>query len=81
MSEQPSQDPQTDDVARTRYGILNWLRIGSIIVFGLGLAIARELISGPYALGVALALSGVATFFFAPPLLAKRWKSQDRGER
>ncbi len=69
-----------EEIAARRFGVMNIVRIGSIIVMGTGLAIAREAIAAPYALGVALAIAGVAGFFFAPAMLAKRWKAADRAE-
>lgn len=69
-----------EETAATRFGIMNAVRIGSVIVLGAGLAIVREVLAAPYALGVALAIAGVGGFFFAPSLLAKRWKAADRDE-
>ncbi len=69
-----------EEIAAKRFGVMNIARIGSIIVMGTGLAIAREVITAPYVLGVALAIAGAAGFFFAPAMLAKRWKAADRAE-
>lgn len=70
----------SDDEARakSRYLILGVLRIATIGAVILGLAIARGVIEGPYWLGVTLSVAGMIAFFFAPPLLAKRWKAGDR---
>lgn len=62
-------------LARTRYAIMNAVRFGSLGAVILGIAIARAVIELPYALGVALAIGGLAGFFFGPRLLARRWKS------
>ncbi len=76
----PSPTPEESEAAK-RFALMNVARIGAIVLLGAGLLIARGVIAAPYPLGVALALAGVGAFFFVPPLLAKRWKSQDRGER
>ena len=65
-------------LAAKRYYILGAVRIGALVAVILGIAIARALIEAPYALGVALAVTGLVAFFFAPPLLAKSWKAKDR---
>ena len=67
--------------AAQRFTIMNLVRVGSVIAVGAGFAIVGEAVAGPYPLGLALILLGVAAFFFAPPTLAKRWKAADRGER
>lgn len=75
---------QPDDAAETqaarRYYTLHLVRVLAIIGLAAGLAMAREVIPGPYWLGVGLALAGVAAFFFAPYALVKRWKQGERGE-
>lgn len=71
--------PPTKDEAQAaqRYTIINLVRIGSVICLGLGMAIVREVISVPYWLGVMFVIIGVGLFFFAPPMLAKKWKAND----
>lgn len=64
--------------ARQRYGIMNGLRIGGLALVMFGIAIARGVVALPYPLGVVLAVGGLIGFFFAPPLLARRWKAADR---
>lgn len=70
-------DP-AETIAAKRYYVMNAIRVGSLAAVILGIAIARALIEAPYALGVALAVTGLVAFFFAPPLLAKSWKAKDR---
>lgn len=69
-------DP-AEEKARQRYIIMNVARITSIAVLMIGIAGARGILPLPYALGVVLAVAGMLSFFFAPPMLAKRWKAQD----
>lgn len=67
--------PMDDSLAKKRYMIMNALRVGSIGALMLGLAIARNIVDAPYALGVALAVAGMLAFYFGPRALARRWKS------
>ncbi len=73
--------PPEEVRARQRYVILNVVRIGGLVMLLLGIAIARGVVDGPYALGVVLAVAGLLDFFFAPRLLARRWKAGDRDAR
>lgn len=68
-----------DDEARAarRYAMMNLARLGGLGAVLLGIAIAQKLVPLPWALGAGLAGAGVIAFFFAPPLLARRWKAQD----
>jgi hypothetical protein len=74
------KDQQAEAIAARRYMFMNMARIASLGAVIAGIAIARTLIEAPYLLGVVLAVAGTIGFFFAPPLLAKRWKAGDRGE-
>jgi len=38
---------------------------------------AREALPLPYAVSAALAVAGILAFFFAPPLMVKRWKARE----
>ncbi|MBD2842586.1 hypothetical protein [Erythrobacter rubeus] len=67
-------------LARKRYLLLNAVRIGSLGAILLGIAIARNVIDLPFALGVVLSVGGLIAFFFAPRTLARRWKA-GAGER
>ena len=73
--------PEEEAEAAKRFTVMNLVRMGSVAVLGIGILIAQEVIAAPYVAGVGLAVAGVAGFFFAPPLLVKRWKAQDRGEK
>ncbi|MEM6267052.1 MAG: hypothetical protein AAF707_05960 [Pseudomonadota bacterium] len=63
--------------AQRRYIALNAARWGSLLAVIAGIAGARGVIALPYPLTVALAIGGVIGFFFAPPLLARRFKAHD----
>lgn len=67
-------------IAARRYTLINLLRFAAIGMIALGIAIARGVVEAPYPLGVALAVAGVATFFFGPYNLVKRWKARDRDD-
>lgn len=73
--------PPEEVRARQRYIILNAVRIGGLGMLLVGVAIARGVVDGPYALGVVLAVAGLLDFFFLPRLLARRWKTGDRDAR
>jgi hypothetical protein len=64
--------------ARQRYGLMNAARIGGLVLVLLGIAIARGVVALPYPFGVVLAVGGLFSFFFAPRMLARRWKAADR---
>ena len=76
-----SGTPEEEALAARRYMMLGLLRLGAIVGLLVGLMIARTVIDAPYWLGVAMAVAGLVAFFFAPPVIAKRWKAGDRGER
>lgn len=63
--------------AQKRFVWLQIARLASLAAVIVGIAMAREVLPGPYALGVALAVGGMLAFFFAPPLLARRFKARD----
>lgn len=75
---QPPADTHAQATARQRYMVMNLVRFGSIGAIIFGIATAQGVLPAPYALGVVAAVAGVATFFFGPPLLARRWKDGDR---
>lgn len=64
--------------AAERYGTLQWLRLGSLGLVIMGIAIANEVLPAPYVLGWVAAVAGLVAFFFGPPLLVRRWKESDR---
>jgi uncharacterized membrane protein YhaH (DUF805 family) len=77
MNVQPPMDP-AEARARTRYMALNAVRIGAIAIAVAGFAGAQGVVPLPYPVSVVAAIGGIFAFFFAPPLMVKRWKSADR---
>lgn len=75
----PEQD-SAEEIARKRYFGLQMMRVLALGLVLAGFAITRGVLPAPFWLGAGMAVIGVVAFFFAPPLLAKRWKAQDRGE-
>ena len=69
-----------EQVATSRYLAMNGARIVSLATVILGITIARNIVPAPYWLGVVLAVGGMIAFFFAPPLMARRWKAGDRAQ-
>ncbi len=63
--------------AQQRFVWLQVARLSALAAVIIGIAIAQEALAAPYWLGVALAIGGVFAFFFAPPLLARRFKARD----
>ena len=80
MSVLPPEKPVIDaaeEQARRRYTFLNMARIGGIAMAIAGMAGTRDVIPLPYVVSVTLAVVGILAFFFAPPLMVKRWKADD----
>lgn len=83
MTTQPdgsNSNASDERTAAKRYYLMNGARIGGLAAVLVGLAMTRSVIPGPFALGAVLAVVGMVAFFFAPPLLAKRWKAGDQSE-
>lgn len=75
----PKPAPTREEAqAAKRYTVMNLVRLGAIVAVMAGIATAQGLVALPYALGVGIALAGLLAFFFAPALMAKRWKASDR---
>lgn len=66
-----------EDKARRRYIFMNLVRFAALGCVMAGIAIAQGAISGPWALGAALAFGGLGTFFYGPRRLARRWRAVD----
>ena len=65
---------------RNRFIIVNLATIAgaALALFGMVLWQTDYIVRGGSVLGFVLALIGLATSFFAPRLLASRWKRRDR---
>jgi hypothetical protein len=68
----------TEDQARTRFMVLNAVRLGGLALVLIALAIHFRKIPVPAELAYVLAALGLAEFFVLPGLLARRWRSADR---
>jgi len=79
QSETPGKG-ESEARALRRWGIINAVRLGALGVFIAGLAAVRDVIDLPAWLGVVLTVGGMVGFFFAPTLMARRFKAQDRIE-
>ena len=73
----PAQD---DERAARGFMLMNAVRIASLGAVILGIAGANAALPLPYAVSVVLAIGGLIAFFFAPRLIARRFKSQPQGE-
>lgn len=69
-----------EKVARTRFIIMNIIRVMAIAMLLVGIAITRfaPFKSVEWIFGAVLALMGVLEFFFLPAVIAKRFKALDR---
>lgn len=66
------------DPAAARFLILQVLRLsGALLALGGVVVLSGRFGTLPPEAGYALVGVGLAEFFFLPPLLAKRWKSED----
>ncbi len=81
MSQFPeTQSPKTspeEKQAMRRFALMSAVRIASLGILLLGIAIAQNAVEAPYSLGVVLAVGGMLGFFFGPYFMAKNWKSQE----
>lgn len=76
-----SDKPTEEEVAQVRYGLMQLTRILSLSLVLAGIAITNEVLPAPFALGVVMIVIGLGAFFFGPPLMVRRWKAGDRGEK
>ena len=65
----------TDDLARSRFFVIQLVRLSGAVMVVAGLAVLVGKLDLPRAAGVVLALVGLFDFAVAPMLLARRWKS------
>ncbi len=72
--------PPLRDPAATRFAVLQLVRLSGVLLAFAGVLIISGNVSWmpklPEALGLVLVLAGLADFFAAPKLLARRWKSK-----
>jgi hypothetical protein len=72
--------PSPRDPAAARFAVLQLVRLSGALLAFAGVLIISGKVSWlpklPEALGLVLVLAGLAEFFAAPKLLARRWKSK-----
>ncbi len=73
-------EPVSDATWRNRFIVVNLVQIGgtAIVLFALLLWQSDLIVAGGSVLGFPLALVGLVISFFAPRLLARRWKTPPR---
>jgi hypothetical protein len=78
MSQSPREAAEAQ--ARTRFIIMNIIRVMAIAMLLVGIAITRfaPYLSIEWIFGAALAVMGLLEFFFLPAIIAKRFKALDR---
>lgn len=66
---------------RRRFILINLVTIGGTVLglFGLLLWQTDYVVAGGSVLGFVMALVGLAISFFAPRVMARRWKRSDKG--
>jgi hypothetical protein len=67
----------TDKLARTRFLLLNLVRIAGLVAVLIGIAIHYGRIPAPEPAAWILVAVGLADFFFVPNLLARNWRTPD----
>ena len=76
-----SEEPKISDATwRNRFILVNVTAIAATLLalFGIVLWQTNYIVTGGSVIGFPLALVGLAGSFFAPRLLASRWKKRDR---
>lgn len=72
--------PPLRDPAAARFAVLQLVRLSGALLAFAGVLIISGKVSWlpklPEALGLVMVLAGLADFFAAPKLLARRWKSK-----
>lgn len=72
---QEQSSDRASDQAKGRFLALQMLRLSGIALVILGLLIVNGVIALPAAAGFAMLAIGIADALFAPPFLARKWKS------
>lgn len=82
MSEEPRETGRetSDATWRNRFILVNVATIAGTVLalFGIVLWQTNYVVAGGSVIGFPMALIGLAISFFAPRLLASRWKRRDR---
>ena len=67
-------DPAAEALAKKRFFQLQLLRLVGVMLAAFGLIVVAHKLPLPPALGIVLAIGGIATAFVLPALLARSWK-------
>lgn len=70
-----SRPPENDDVARSRWMVIQAVRLGGAAMAMIGLLITAEQIAAPEFVGYILVILGLLDFFFVPTVLARHWRT------
>lgn len=81
MTEQDDKSEVSPETWRNRFILVNLATIAGTVLalFGIVLWQTNYIVTGGSVVGFVLALIGLFISFFAPRLLASRWKKKDRG--
>ncbi|WP_340587167.1 hypothetical protein [Erythrobacter alti] len=66
---------QDHDPAKSRWMMLQAIRLGGLLLLLGGIVILSERVSGPQALGIGMIVIGMFAFFILPIQIARRWKT------
>lgn len=64
-----------EDDAKLRFFILGAVRLASVALMAVGLAIIAGKLGLPREVGIAFAVFGLLELLLLPPFLARKWKS------
>lgn len=65
-----------EDEARFRFMILSAVRLLSVMLIAVGLAIVAGKLDVPRPAGIAFTIFGLLELLLLPPFLARKWKSR-----
>ena len=69
------EPPVSEDVARSRFLVINVLRLGGVAMVIVGILIAERMFDLPIVAGYILIGAGVIDIFLVPQMLARKWRS------
>ena len=69
---------QPVDPAKSRFIMLQLMRLGGLLLILGAILILTDKVSGPHLLGYGLLIFGLFEFFFLPLILNRRWRTPKR---
>jgi hypothetical protein len=66
---------EDDRLARNRFMVLNFVRLGGLALILAGIAVHYGKIAAPEWVAYALVILGFAEFFFMPNFVARNWRT------